>query len=62
MITEAITDAGVLLGLPRPIAQKLIVNTILGSAVMMQKTGKSTTELKVNCCYIYYIHIYICTS
>ncbi|CAH8445558.1 unnamed protein product [Schistosoma bovis] len=50
MITEAITDAGVLLGLPRPIAQKLIVNTILGSAVMMQKTGKSTTELKNEVC------------
>ncbi|CAH8478036.1 unnamed protein product [Schistosoma margrebowiei] len=50
MIAEAITDAGVLLGLPRPIAQKLIVNTILGSAVMMQKTGKSTTELKNEVC------------
>nr|CAH8825250.1 unnamed protein product [Trichobilharzia regenti] len=50
MVAEAITDAGVLLGLPRPIAQKLVVNTILGSAAMIQKTGKNTTELKNDVC------------
>ncbi|KAH8850663.1 Pyrroline-5-carboxylate reductase [Schistosoma japonicum] len=50
MVAEAITDAGVLLGLPRATAQKLIVNTILGSAVMMQKSDKNTTELKNNVC------------
>ncbi|CAH8827742.1 unnamed protein product [Trichobilharzia szidati] len=50
MVAEAITDAGVLLGLPRPTAQKLVVNTILGSAAMIQKTGKNTTELKNDVC------------
>ncbi|VDQ15618.1 unnamed protein product [Trichobilharzia regenti] len=55
MVAEAITDAGVLLGLPRPIAQKLVVNTILGSAAMIQKTGKNTTELKVRFCFCYTI-------
>ncbi|CAH8463090.1 unnamed protein product [Heterobilharzia americana] len=50
MVAEAITDAGVLLGLPRSTAEKLVANTILGSAAMIQKTGKNTTELKNDVC------------
>jgi len=46
LIIEALTDAGVSLGLSRDIALKLSVQTILGSAKLCQQTGKHPAELK----------------
>lgn len=48
MIAEALTDGGVMMGLPRPLAQKLVVNTLIGSSLMIQETGRDPTSLKVN--------------
>ncbi|MDA1215775.1 MAG: pyrroline-5-carboxylate reductase, partial [Chloroflexi bacterium] len=38
--TEALTDAAVYLGIPRDMALKMVLGTILGSAQLMQETGK----------------------
>lgn len=45
VIMEAMTDAGVLLGLPRYVARKLTVQTFLGSASMADQP-KSFSDLK----------------
>ena len=42
---EGLIDAGVREGLPRPIAQELVSQTILGAAIMCQNTGKQPAEL-----------------
>jgi pyrroline-5-carboxylate reductase len=46
LLMEGMIDAGVLMGLPRPIARDLVVQTALGSARMVQETGKHPAELK----------------
>jgi pyrroline-5-carboxylate reductase len=46
LLMEALVDAGVLMGLPRAVARELVVQTALGSAMMVQKTGKHPAELK----------------
>ena len=43
---EALIDAGVYLGMPRDIARQLVLQTVLGSALMMKKTGKHPAELQ----------------
>lgn len=43
---EALIDAGVLMGLPRPIASDLVIQTVLGTALMAQKTTKHPAVLK----------------
>lgn len=45
VIMEAMTDAGVLLGLSRDVARKLTIQTFLGS-VTLAEGGKSFSELK----------------
>ncbi len=45
VIMEAMTDAGVLMGLPRDVARELTVHTVYGSACMAQQ-GKSFSDLK----------------
>lgn len=42
---EGLIDAGVREGLPRTVAQKLVVQTVLGAALMCQNTGKHPAEL-----------------
>ena len=43
---EAMIDAGVLAGLPRPIAEQLTVQTVLGSARLAQESGEHPAILK----------------
>ncbi|MGM0601850.1 MAG: pyrroline-5-carboxylate reductase [Bacillota bacterium] len=46
ILIEAMSDAGVLNGLPREKAVKLAAQTVRGSAEMVLKTGKHPAELK----------------
>jgi len=43
---EALIDAGVLAGLPRPIAEQLVVQTVYGSAKLALETGEHPAILK----------------
>ncbi len=43
---EAMIDGGVLAGLPRPIAEQLVLQTVYGSAKMGLETGKAPAVLK----------------
>lgn len=47
-LAEAMIDAGVLLGLPRPLARDLAVQTLLGSATMLTDLGEHPTLLREN--------------
>ncbi len=46
LIIEALTDAGVYLGFTRDVAQKLVLQTLLGSTMLVKETGKHPAELK----------------
>ncbi len=46
LLAEAMIDAGVLTGLPRPVASALAIQTILGSALMLRDSGDSPTLLR----------------
>ncbi|MET9019798.1 pyrroline-5-carboxylate reductase [Actinopolymorpha sp. NPDC004070] len=45
-LVEAMTDAGILLGLPRQVAHDLIVQAALGAAVMLRDTGEHPVALR----------------
>ncbi|QSB16228.1 pyrroline-5-carboxylate reductase [Natronosporangium hydrolyticum] len=45
-LVEAMTDAGILLGLPRQVAHDLIVQTAVGSAVMLRDSGEHPVRLR----------------
>ncbi len=45
-LVEAMIDAGILLGLPRSVAHDLIVQTAIGSAVMLRDSGESPQALR----------------
>jgi pyrroline-5-carboxylate reductase len=45
-LVEAMTDAGILLGLPRAVAHDLIVQTAIGAAVMLRDSGESPQALR----------------
>ena len=45
-LVEAMIDAGILLGLPRAVAADLIVQTALGSALMLRDTGEHPVKLR----------------
>jgi pyrroline-5-carboxylate reductase len=46
LVIESLIDAGVHIGLPRDVAQKLVIETITGSAEAMKKMDKHPAELK----------------
>ena len=46
LFIESMIDASVQLGLPRPLSEKIILQTILGSAAYMKKAGKHPVILK----------------
>ena len=46
LIIEALTDGGVKMGLPRDIAQALVLQTIIGSAQLALETGDHPSKLK----------------
>ena len=45
---EALSDGGVASGLPRAIATKLAIQTVLGTATLIKETGLHPGQLKDN--------------
>jgi pyrroline-5-carboxylate reductase len=46
LLVEAMIDAGVLVGLARPVARQLAVQTLLGSARLLEETGDEPATLR----------------
>ena len=46
LFIEVMIDAGVYLGMPRDMAQKLVLETVLGSARLARESGRHPAELK----------------
>lgn len=46
LLIEALGDGGVAAGLPRPIAQQLALETVLGTAELLKQTGQHPAQLK----------------
>jgi pyrroline-5-carboxylate reductase len=46
LVIESLVDAGVHIGLPRDMAEKLVVQTVLGSARAVETMGRHPAELK----------------
>jgi pyrroline-5-carboxylate reductase len=46
LLAEALVDAGVLAGLPRPVSEALVIQTILGSARLLAETGQTVEALR----------------
>jgi pyrroline-5-carboxylate reductase len=46
LLAEALVDAGVLVGLARPVARSLAVQTLLGAARLLDETGESPEALR----------------
>lgn len=46
LVIEALTDAGVHIGLPRDVAEKLVTETVLGSTRAVKVTGRHPAELR----------------
>jgi len=46
LVAEALTDAGVLVGLPHDVSSSLAVQTLLGSARLLAETGETASSLR----------------
>jgi pyrroline-5-carboxylate reductase len=46
LFIETLIDAGVHIGMPRDMAQKLVMQTVLGSALTLEKTGRHPADLR----------------
>ncbi len=46
LFIEALVDGGVKVGLPRPVAERLAVETVLGTAKLMKETKRDPYQLK----------------
>jgi pyrroline-5-carboxylate reductase len=46
MVVESLVDAGVHIGLPREQAEELVLQTVLGTALLTQKSGRHPAELR----------------
>jgi pyrroline-5-carboxylate reductase len=46
LVIEALADGGVAAGLPREMAMRLATQTVLGTAAMIQETGRHPAQLK----------------
>ncbi|MDP9073702.1 MAG: pyrroline-5-carboxylate reductase [Actinomycetota bacterium] len=46
LVAEALIDAGVLVGLPRPVSRELAIQTLLGSARLLAESGQSPETLR----------------
>lgn len=46
LFMESLVEAAVHIGLPRNIAQELVLETLLGSGYLVQKSGKEASELR----------------
>ena len=46
LIAETLIDAGVLQGLPRDVSRKLVIETMLGSAILLKQSDKHPAPLK----------------
>jgi pyrroline-5-carboxylate reductase len=46
LLAEAMIDAGVLVGLARPVATELAIQTLVGSALMLRDSGDSPAQLR----------------
>ena len=46
LIAEAMIDAGVSLGLSRAVATELVVQTMTGSAAMLDRSGENAADLR----------------
>lgn len=46
LVAEAMTDAGVLLGLPRRVAAELVAQTILGAGRLLAETGQAPEQVR----------------
>src|SRR5829696_7745203 len=48
LVAESLVDAGVLVGLPRPVAEVLVTQTLLGSARLLAESDRSAGELRAD--------------